>query len=247
MSKRFIYYGSNLSTWTPATKAGLKRWGIYSSGVFQDAGTTPSGNGDPVQQWNDLSGNSNHFIQLTGTKQPLKQAGSVDFDGSNDSIGSNNADFNLDRTSWAVAIRFRLDNISGEKAIYSKWRSSDNNRALLIYKANSDNKIKVGISFAGTAQNLTFDTGVVPVLGQYYNLIVWRDGDNKRYKYDLDNGTAFDNVGQINSTFNSAEDTMLMNSGNNRPADGGVVADLFYHASIDGTDIADINTYFNSL
>jgi hypothetical protein len=67
-------------------------WLKADAGVFTDAGTTPAtADGDAIGQWNDQSGNSNHFSQ-TLTKRPLLKLGvnginskpTILFDGSDD-------------------------------------------------------------------------------------------------------------------------------------------------------------------
>ena len=81
-----------LSRWTPAKLSGLKLWLDAGHGVFSDAGTTPVAADDPVQQWNDLSGNGNHVVQATIGLQPLYKVNIVNgkpvirFDGVDDSL-----------------------------------------------------------------------------------------------------------------------------------------------------------------
>lgn len=59
------------SGWTPATLgANLVGWYEANIGVFKDAGVTPAGNGDTVQQWNDQSGGGNNLSQATPASRP---------------------------------------------------------------------------------------------------------------------------------------------------------------------------------
>jgi hypothetical protein len=55
----------------PSQVAGLALWLRADVGVYKDAGTTPASDGDPVQQWNDQSGNSNTASQTTASSQPV--------------------------------------------------------------------------------------------------------------------------------------------------------------------------------
>jgi hypothetical protein len=49
---------------------GLKVWLEADSGVYSDAGTTVAPHDGSIQQWNDLSGNGNHFSQSTADRRP---------------------------------------------------------------------------------------------------------------------------------------------------------------------------------
>jgi len=60
---------------------GLQLWLDAAYGVYSDAGVTPAGNGDPVWQWNDRSGNGRNAIQATSVKQPVFQNGVSGLDG----------------------------------------------------------------------------------------------------------------------------------------------------------------------
>ena len=63
------------SAWTPAALS-LDLWLEARSGTFSDAGTTPAVDTDPVYQWNDLSGNANHAVQITLGNRPTLQTAS---------------------------------------------------------------------------------------------------------------------------------------------------------------------------
>ena len=54
----------------PSQVSGLQLWFAADSGVYKDAGTTLARNGDTVQQWNDLSGNSYTLSQTTSGNKP---------------------------------------------------------------------------------------------------------------------------------------------------------------------------------
>lgn len=58
-----------------------------NTGVFQDvSGTTVSGEGDPIGQLRDRSGNANHLIQGTTAACPTLTSGYASFDGIDDSL-----------------------------------------------------------------------------------------------------------------------------------------------------------------
>lgn len=56
-------YGTPAAPFAPTDIAGLKLW--------LRAGSLSLSDGDPVSSWTDLSGNANHAVQASGTKQPL--------------------------------------------------------------------------------------------------------------------------------------------------------------------------------
>lgn len=52
-------------------KSSLKLWLRADKGVFADKGLTPAKDGQPVQQWNDQSGNNLHAIQEITEAKPV--------------------------------------------------------------------------------------------------------------------------------------------------------------------------------
>ena len=46
-------------------------WLSVTGNCYTDAGSTLGSNNSKIQQWNDISGNDNHAIQLTTTKRPI--------------------------------------------------------------------------------------------------------------------------------------------------------------------------------
>jgi hypothetical protein len=59
----------------PSQVTGLALWLRADAAVYKDAGTTPCADGDPVQQWNDQSGNANNASQTSTTSQPAYHTG----------------------------------------------------------------------------------------------------------------------------------------------------------------------------
>lgn len=54
----------------PSSLANCVGWFESDNSVFSDAGTTPITNGGTIQQWNDLSGDTNHMVQATANSRP---------------------------------------------------------------------------------------------------------------------------------------------------------------------------------
>ncbi len=53
--------GGGTAVADPTVITGCKLWQKSDTGVYKDAGSTPSAHGDKILQWNDQSGNSNHL------------------------------------------------------------------------------------------------------------------------------------------------------------------------------------------
>lgn len=69
---------------SPSDISGLRLWLDASdpASLFQDAaGSTPAGNGDPVGQWADKSGNGNNLTQGAASLQPTVAANGISLDG----------------------------------------------------------------------------------------------------------------------------------------------------------------------
>ena len=59
----------------PTEISNLELWLDAEQGVFSDAGSTPAGDTDDVQQWNDQSGNNRHASQATSGNRPVFRTG----------------------------------------------------------------------------------------------------------------------------------------------------------------------------
>ncbi len=55
----------------PTVISGCKLWLKSDTGVYKDSGTTPSGNGEKVLQWNDQSGQGNNCTHADNSDEPL--------------------------------------------------------------------------------------------------------------------------------------------------------------------------------
>lgn len=94
-----LYADGRSTTWSvttdvaPSLPSGYTGWYRVGDVTYKDAGTTLCSNGDPIQQLNDLSGNSNHLFS-TSTARPTYTASYLNglpaavFDGSNDKLQS---------------------------------------------------------------------------------------------------------------------------------------------------------------
>jgi hypothetical protein len=72
MGRTIPLIGGGGGGWTPASKAGLLAWSKADAGVYADSGATlVSSDWQEVIQWNDQSGNNNHFLQ---NDKPLYRA-----------------------------------------------------------------------------------------------------------------------------------------------------------------------------
>lgn len=94
----------------PSEISGLKLWldASDSSTLYQSSGgSLASADGDPVGQWRDKSGNSNHLSQTDGTKKPVVKLAvknnlpCVRFDGSNDKMALS---FTLNQPEFVFAV-----------------------------------------------------------------------------------------------------------------------------------------------
>lgn len=71
-------------TFIPRSLSGLTLWldnPAISSNIIEDGSNR-------VSQWNDISGNNNHFIQTTGADQPLRSGSDITFDGATEFLQS---------------------------------------------------------------------------------------------------------------------------------------------------------------
>jgi hypothetical protein len=87
--------------WTPASIAGLRSW--YDA---SNAGSITASGGS-VSQWNDLSGNSFHLTQATGSLQPqtggnINGVAALTFDNTDDLMTNGSAVFTASFTSFTV-------------------------------------------------------------------------------------------------------------------------------------------------
>lgn len=139
---------------SPDDIAGLRAW-------FDADAITGKVDTDTISQWDDLSGNGLHATQATGANQPTYQTNEINglpvvqFDGSNDSLGSalNNADasitvFLIGRFLSGAANVSRILSLSSDGAA-SIFNNGDSDYG---YYANQGGSI---VDLGGTPQTAT--------------------------------------------------------------------------------------------
>lgn len=92
----------------------LEVWLKYDTGLDVSAGA--------VTQWDDQSGNNNHAVQSTSTKQPLYNGGAIHFDGVNDTMLLTN---NIRTTDFAIFAVLELDNTTNESLLGNNVDNSE--------------------------------------------------------------------------------------------------------------------------
>lgn len=171
------------SAWSPANLPGLLLW--------LDAGRiTGLNDGDSVSQWNDVSGNANHWSQATVSKQPTYETNELNggpivrFDGVDDMLEHAGLDFGSSYTLFAV---FAYQGTSNGPIFYGSGSGYDfwNISAFYEYFANSnrDEALSSDLSSVGTyisvnyqRQSLRKNGAALSLSGSNYA------GDNNRIK-----------------------------------------------------------------
>ena len=92
----------------------LKVWLKNDTGLDVSAGA--------VAQWDDQSGNNNHAVQSTSTRQPLYNGGDVHFDGVNDAMLLTT---NIRATHFGIFAVIELDNTSNETLLGNNVDNSE--------------------------------------------------------------------------------------------------------------------------
>ena len=96
----------------PSSVSGLQMWFDASSSVYKDSGSTLASDGETVQQWNDMSGNSKNATQSASGSRPTYRADSLngrpalDFDGNDSMAAPNVINGNGARTRYSFFTRF---------------------------------------------------------------------------------------------------------------------------------------------
>ncbi len=129
-----------VTAFTPAQIPNCQMWLSASSAVYHDGGVTLCTNTQAVQQWNDLSGNGNHFQQLTGGSQPLWQSAglnsvpSVRFNGSSNFMTViNGVNPNFSHDGMTIFIVFQeITQVGAHVALLCKGTANDNRIMFLV-------------------------------------------------------------------------------------------------------------------
>lgn len=149
--------GRGASTpFTPASISGLALWLDASDAatITQTAGS--------VSQWNDKSGNGNHMLQGTGSRQPttgtrtINGRNVIDFDGTTDSMECAGASLlavpSGDNYIYFVA---QSDNAATSQSMFAKTGGTG---AWLLTRASTNILSRQTESFGVSQLNLAFDT-----------------------------------------------------------------------------------------
>ena len=235
------------SPFVPSQIGGLTIW------LKADAGITKDGS-DRVSNWNDQSGNNNHFTQATGTAKPLYTASAknglpaIVFDGTSDYMAS--AAFTLGAFSlfsvvsrkWQTAtyaglFRHNLTATTGQGFFTT---------SSVVYGWNSAEFVVSGNGFQDTQSpraigpygSLTNDT---------YHLISTGCGASNTFlrlnKTSVARTTTNASITAVSATAAIGTDAALLNAD---WWDGGIAELLIYNSVLSAGDIAKVETYLSS-
>lgn len=136
----------------PLAVSGCKLW-LDASQI------TGKADGEAVSQWNDLSGNANHLLQATSTRQPLYKTGIknslpvVRFDGEDDWMATNAFTLDMPVTIFSV---FQFLTLKGGYGFGSVYDGLTNNTANLVQSATTLSEYTGGIWGSQTVAAATF-------------------------------------------------------------------------------------------
>ena len=108
---------SDIITKIISSESVLKTSIFWLDAANSDSFGAPIVNNDPVSQWNDLSGNDNNAIQVTPSYQPtyvtngINGLPSLDFDGGNDYLETQNMVLNPANTDFSIFIVVKFHSV----------------------------------------------------------------------------------------------------------------------------------------
>ncbi len=111
----------------------LDVWHKAGSGVYNDAGVTAAGNGDGIQQWNDITSNNYDLSQVTSTRRPtldvdgINYNAELDFDGTDDYLLNSVYTISGDMSYFIVA-----QGAGGNNTYHAVSASSGSAQAVLL-------------------------------------------------------------------------------------------------------------------
>lgn len=159
--------GSIGSAFSPTNIAGLSLWFDANRSVFSDNGVTPAVNGDPVQQWNDLSASANN---LTGslTARPTYNTNvqnglpGITFDGINDTMVT---------SAMTLAQPLSVFAVMNQKTWVSNGGMFDglSSDTMLLYQNNVTPQLRIYATQGSLANLTTFTINTFGVLDAQYN------------------------------------------------------------------------------
>lgn len=126
----------------PIDIANLQLWLKADAGVFQESTfVTPSGDGDVVGGWRDLSGNGNDVIQATTANKPLLRLAhvnglpAIEWDATDDRLtNASFVDFGDVYTAFVVA---RMDNTAADDRAFFDVSTGATNSGFLFFHSGT--------------------------------------------------------------------------------------------------------------
>jgi hypothetical protein len=160
---------ANDTTFGPNAIAGLEIWLQDDLDVYQDTGgATPSGVGDAVARWDDQSDNAYSFQQSTGSKQPVRRADGIEFDGTDD-ILVHAADVLASIKGTIVAVyEISASPSSNQTLISSSDEAGDVNYFIVNgYRSSSDPHVALDVREGASFTDIIFGADeIVPLAVQ---------------------------------------------------------------------------------
>jgi len=230
-------------------------------------GAAATGNTDPVQEWKDISGNGNDFVQTTSGSIPLLSTGSngingqpvITFDGIEDKLEDSDGGSNyINGLSGYTIFFITRSNVTSSDRGFFDTEVADNQDDVLGIRyddegANSgrDNIIKTGVNTGDQLETSSTINGV-PVQSTDPQLIgsSWNTGNPQRFFL---NGSEDLNA-DISDTFNST----LTNAGNVRIGhgvkddgssdgwDGDVAEAIIYTSELNAAQLEIVHNYLSA-
>lgn len=233
--------GTGGVTFSPTDIAGLEYWFKADGLVYSDLGTTPAVNLDPVEQWNDQSGNSRNLTQTTLANRPVFNTGvknglpAILFDGVDDRI-SNATGATIAQPITVVTVLMMPNTITTNTRNYYDHVSTASTRP-------SASVIDTTQNFRMTAGTAT-DSGVSKVNGTWYIVFNFYNGASSTYRI---NGV---DVGPVNPGTNGYTSGNGYRLGANGAATqlypGYIGEQCVYNSIISGANLTNLEGYLNS-
>ena len=159
-------------------------WLIAEENCYTDAGATLGSNGSNIQQWNDISGNSNNAIQTNNVFKPnlntnaLNGFSTLTFNGTTDRILSAGVTSNS-QVTILVVVQFNSLNNNNDGVIQGSpagtaFSTAANNKSIGMWINRSNGRIwgrgvQTNNSQRNISQTTTLSTGQFYIITQDYN------------------------------------------------------------------------------
>ena len=214
------------TTFNPNSVANMAMW--------IDLESSPNTIATGLSQIDDLSGNSRHMTQATGTKQPVLTASSFGskpgalFDGTNDTMKAAGSTVGTTFTRFLVA---KYASAATTGTVCDKNAGGGGNQGRLYRASSTDLHMNAGAEVVATT---------TPQAAHLYTMVV--NGASTKLRVD---GV---DIGTITASGQFAGNPVLGTFGDDAsdPANAYVGADLVYSAAISGTDLTNIEAYLKT-